>query len=87
MTHFDLAVYLRRSEGWLKKHLPALYAAGFPHPDYLFGPDGLFDRHAVDAWLDRRSNLLPLLGATQQRAPESAATEKNLMRRIEDAKL
>lgn len=87
MTHFDLVVYLRRSEGWLKTHLPALHAAGFPHPDCLFDADGLFDRHAVDAWLDRRSNLLPPSGSPQQWAPEPAETEENLMRRIEDAKL
>ncbi|MGO8914955.1 MAG: hypothetical protein ACLQJR_03510 [Stellaceae bacterium] len=84
MTRFDLAVYLRCSEGWLKENLPALHAEGFPQPDGLFDR---FDSAAVDAWFDRRSSLSPASGQARGLAPEPAATEKNFMKRIENADL
>jgi hypothetical protein len=85
MTHFDLAVYLRRSEGWLKENLPLLLAQGFPAPDQLFDRHGLFDRAAVDAWLDRRAKL-PLASAKAE-IPASGVSEDELMKRIDDAAL
>jgi hypothetical protein len=85
MTHHDLAVYLRRSEGWLTSNLGRLIGEGCPEPDRLFAPDGLFDRAAVDAWLDRRSNLRPALGGGLE--DEAAAAEAHLLERIEHAKL
>lgn len=85
MTHFDLAVYLRRSEGWLNENLPKLYEEGFPEPDRLFDRNGLFDGAAVDVWLDRRSNLLPPSGQAQGTA--STLAEQHLLKRIEDVDL
>lgn len=85
MTHHDLAVYLRRSEGWLTANLGRLVGEGCPEPDRLFAPDGLFDLKAVDAWLDRRSNLRAAPGDGQE--DDAAAAEAQLLERIEHAKL
>jgi predicted DNA-binding transcriptional regulator AlpA len=51
-----LAAYLGRSPSWLYEHLPELRARGFPAKVEVFDA---WDRRAVDAWLDRRSGLLP----------------------------
>jgi hypothetical protein len=80
MTRFDLAVYLRRSEGWLAANLPRLLEQGFPPADPLLG---LFDRIAVDAWLDRRANLPAATAA----APDPAMSEAVLIARIKHAAL
>jgi hypothetical protein len=85
MTHFDLAVYLRRSEGWLKSHLPALQVEGFPPPDCLFDPHGMFDRVAIDAWLDGRAKLPSAL--SEVGPPKSVVSESELLKRIDDARL
>jgi hypothetical protein len=85
MTHFDLAIYVRRSEGWLKEKLNELFDQGFPKPDCLFDRHGLFDRDAVDAWLDRRSGLF---GAPRIQAPvQPTVTRDDLLKRIENAEL
>lgn len=54
MSQFDVAVYLRRSEGWLHEHLPMLLAEGFPAPDPLLGT---WDKAAIDRWWNVRSGL------------------------------
>ncbi|MFP5514085.1 MAG: hypothetical protein ACLGJC_13470 [Alphaproteobacteria bacterium] len=55
MTARDVATYLNRSEQWFLMKRESLEAAGFPRPDPLMG--NLYDRAAVDLWLDRRSGL------------------------------
>jgi predicted DNA-binding transcriptional regulator AlpA len=59
-----LCAYLGRSESWFAEHRAELEAQGFPKPVSLLGG---YDRHAVDLWLDQRSDLLrvevPALGA------------------------
>src|SRR5260370_20612494 len=85
MTHFDRAIYLRRSEGWLKENLPALFDQGFPRPDALFDPHGLFDRDAVDAWLNRRSGLL--VTVPEKPSAKPSMTKDALLKRIENAEL
>lgn len=74
MTRFDLAVYLRRSEGWVDDHIEALAAAGFPQADPLLGT---WDKKAIDRWWDGRSGLQD---ATDQEA------DAELLRRL-DAEL
>jgi hypothetical protein len=85
MTRHDLAIYLRRSEGWLRANLARLCAEGFPAPDVIFDRNGLFDRVAVDAWLDRRFNLRRAAEDGQEN--EAAAAEAQLLMRIEHAEL
>lgn len=75
MTAFDLAVYLRRSEGWLAENMPALAEAGFPKADTLFDRRGLYDKAAVDRWLDQRHGLI-------EAAPRD--WEAELLGRIDD---
>jgi hypothetical protein len=56
-TDEALATYLDHSAAWLRLHAQKLYAAGFPRRDALV--DG-WDLNAIDAWLDRRSGILPV---------------------------
>ena len=52
----QVAAYLGRSGSWFLEHRRELEAAaGFPGP---VAPLGLWDRHAIDRWLDERSGLL-----------------------------
>lgn len=51
----QLAAYLGRSESWVCANRGRLAALGFPGRDPVLGG---WDRHAVDAWLDRRAGLL-----------------------------
>ncbi len=50
-----VAAYLGRSATWFLQNRIGLEAAGFPGP---VAPLGLWDRHAIDRWLDERSGLL-----------------------------
>lgn len=50
MNASEVAAYLGRSLDWLNDHLPKLLAAGFPKP---LPQLGLYDRAAIDDWLDR----------------------------------
>lgn len=55
----QLADYLNKSVSWIIEHRAKLMAAGFPKPDPILGDT---DQDAVDAWLDRRSELLSNAG-------------------------
>jgi len=55
-TDETMGAYLDHSASWLRLHMPRLIAAGFPKRDALL--DG-WDLNAVDAWLDRRSGMIP----------------------------
>ncbi len=50
MNASEVAAYLGRSLDWLNDHLPKLLAAGFPKP---LPQLELYDRAAIDDWLDR----------------------------------
>ncbi len=53
MTEAATAAYLGRSLSWFVKHKTALIEAGFPAKLPLVD---LYDREAVDKWLDRQGD-------------------------------
>jgi len=58
-----LCVYIGRSETWFNEHRAELEVQGFPKSVPLLGG---YDRYAVDAWLDQRSDIVrteaPMVG-------------------------
>lgn len=52
MTRPQVGIYLGRSGSWFREHEAALRDAGFPAPHPVLG---LFDREAIDDWLDATS--------------------------------
>jgi hypothetical protein len=60
----SLCAYLGKSETWFAEHRAELEAQGFPKSVPLLGG---YDRHAVDLWLDQRSEIMrvemPAVGA------------------------
>jgi hypothetical protein len=69
LTLAEAAEYIGRSRTWLDPaRLEELRREGFPQLDPL---TGRIDRHALDAWLDRRADIDPRLGHTAE--PESTA--------------
>jgi hypothetical protein len=71
MTDADCAGYLGRSLTWFMQHKAELIQAGFPPKLPIVD---LYDREAVDRWLDKQGDPNERLGRNWSDAWQKAAT-------------
>lgn len=76
MSGFDVACYLNRSEQWLHANRPKLETVGFPRPDPMLG---LYDRRAIDRWLDQRAGLVAASLAANDPSPPAGEAQDPFM--------